>query len=79
MFLSLGIVILDEVDLSDFSSSIGLLIFEAALDAVKHVDALLKVFQCFWEFPLEFVSNADVVHDPCVVGVSLPVFEQQVC
>lgn len=75
--LSLDIVLLYEMDLPDFALSICLLIFKVSLDAVEHIDALLQIFQSFRELPLNFVSNADVVHNPCVIGVSYPVFEQQ--
>lgn len=75
--LSLGIVLLYEMDLPDFALSICFLIFKVSLDAVEHIDALLQIFQSFRELPLNFISNADVVHNPCVIGVSYPVFEQQ--
>ena len=65
------------MDLSDFSLGVGLLIVKVALDAAEHIDALLKILQGFRILLLELVSDANVVHNPCVVGVSLPVFEQQ--
>lgn len=76
LFLSYCIFLLKVVYLSYFSLGICPFIFEIAFNAVKDINGLLKILQCFWELSLEFISNANVVHNPCIICVSLPVFEQ---
>jgi hypothetical protein len=65
--MRLFIVLLHEIDLPYFSKCKRLLVLEITFNFIKYLSAFRDILDCFTEFSLYFIRNADIVQDSSIV------------